>query len=275
MLEAGRAAAAAGAGRPGRADLRRPAPPARGRPALRRADRRDHRRATTTRPGCGSPTAATLPADVVIVGVGITPNTHLAGAGRVEGRQRHLGRRAPAHLRRRHLRRRGRRQRLPPAAAAGTCGSSTGPTPCTSRPVAAKTMLGQDAAYDRLPYFFTDQYDLGMEYTGYAEPGGYDQVVIRGDVDSGEFIAFWLQHGRRAGRDERQHLGRHRHHRSADQNRPTRSTPAGSPIPGHRWRHSSSPDHRSAHPETAGRPRVKPPDGRTGRLPTNPECARG
>ena len=54
-------------------------------------------------------------------------------------------------------------------------------------------MLGQHAAYDRLPYFFTDQYDLGMEYTGYAEPGGYDQVVIRGDVDGGEFIAFWLQ----------------------------------------------------------------------------------
>ena len=45
-------------------------------------------------------------------------------------------------------------------------------------------MLGQDAAYDRVPYFFTDQYDLGMEYTGYAEPGGYDQVVFRGDVDA-------------------------------------------------------------------------------------------
>ena len=58
--------------------------------------------------------------------------------------------------------------------------------------VAAKTMLGQDAVYDRLPYFFTDQYDLGMEYTGYAEPGGYDQVVIRGDVHGREFIAFWL-----------------------------------------------------------------------------------
>ena len=43
-------------------------------------------------------------------------------------------------------------------------------------------MLGQDAAYDRVPYFFTDQYDLGMEYAGYAGPGGYDQVVFRGDV---------------------------------------------------------------------------------------------
>ena len=57
-------------------------------------------------------------------------------------------------------------------------------------------MLGQDAAYDRLPYFFTDQYDLSMEYTGYTEPGGYDQVVARGNVDGGQFIAFWLRQGR-------------------------------------------------------------------------------
>ena len=42
-------------------------------------------------------------------------------------------------------------------------------------------MLGQDVSYDRVPYFFSDQYDLGMEYAGYVEPGGYDQVVFRGD----------------------------------------------------------------------------------------------
>ena len=40
---------------------------------------------------------------------------------------------------------------------------------------AAKAMLGQDVAYDRVPYFFTDQYDLGMEYAGYVEPDGYDR----------------------------------------------------------------------------------------------------
>ena len=57
-------------------------------------------------------------------------------------------------------------------------------------------MLGQDASYDRLPYFFTDQYDLGMEYTGYAEPDDYDQVVVRGDVAARKFIAFWLRGGR-------------------------------------------------------------------------------
>jgi 3-phenylpropionate/trans-cinnamate dioxygenase ferredoxin reductase subunit len=57
-------------------------------------------------------------------------------------------------------------------------------------------MLGQDAAYDRVPYFYTDQYDLGMEYAGYVELGGYDQVVFRGDVPRREFIAFWLGGGR-------------------------------------------------------------------------------
>ena len=57
-------------------------------------------------------------------------------------------------------------------------------------------MLGQDVAYARVPYFFTDQYDLGMEYTGYVEPGGYDRVVFRGEADSLEFIVFWLRQGR-------------------------------------------------------------------------------
>jgi 3-phenylpropionate/trans-cinnamate dioxygenase ferredoxin reductase component len=57
-------------------------------------------------------------------------------------------------------------------------------------------MLGQDAAYDRVPYFYTDQYDLSMEYAGYTEPGGYGRVVFRGDVPRREFIAFWLSGGR-------------------------------------------------------------------------------
>ena len=47
-------------------------------------------------------------------------------------------------------------------------------------------MLGRDAVYDRVPYFYTDQYDLSMEYAGYAGPGGYDQVIFRGDVGKRE-----------------------------------------------------------------------------------------
>jgi 3-phenylpropionate/trans-cinnamate dioxygenase ferredoxin reductase component len=63
-------------------------------------------------------------------------------------------------------------------------------------PVAAKSMLGQDVVYDELPYFFTDQYDLGMEYIGHAPPGSYDRVVVRGDLAGREFQAFWLSGGR-------------------------------------------------------------------------------
>ncbi|MFG3287351.1 NAD(P)/FAD-dependent oxidoreductase [Streptomyces sp. NPDC048179] len=63
-------------------------------------------------------------------------------------------------------------------------------------PAAARSMLGQEAAYDRVPYFFTDQYDLGMEYSGWAPAGSYDQVVIRGDAGKREFIAFWVKEGR-------------------------------------------------------------------------------
>ncbi|ADD42504.1 NAD(P)/FAD-dependent oxidoreductase [Stackebrandtia nassauensis] len=57
---------------------------------------------------------------------------------------------------------------------------------------AAKAMLGQDVDYDRLPYFFTDQYDVGMEFSGWFPPGGYDAVVTRGDVAEQAFYAFWL-----------------------------------------------------------------------------------
>jgi len=53
-------------------------------------------------------------------------------------------------------------------------------------------MAGQQVSFDRVPYFFSDQYDLGMEYSGYVEPEGYDEVVFRGDVDRREFVAFWL-----------------------------------------------------------------------------------
>ncbi|MFI6639848.1 NAD(P)/FAD-dependent oxidoreductase [Streptomyces sp. NPDC050504] len=63
-------------------------------------------------------------------------------------------------------------------------------------PAAARAMLGRDVTYDRVPYFFSDQYDLGLEYSGWAPPGSYDQVVIRGDVGRREFIAFWLAEGR-------------------------------------------------------------------------------
>jgi 3-phenylpropionate/trans-cinnamate dioxygenase ferredoxin reductase component len=60
-------------------------------------------------------------------------------------------------------------------------------------PAAARSMLGDEAGYERLPYFFSDQYDVGMEYSGYTTD--WDEVVFRGDRAGGEFIAFWLKAG--------------------------------------------------------------------------------
>ncbi len=62
-------------------------------------------------------------------------------------------------------------------------------------PAAARSMLGRGVSYDAVPYFFSDQYDLGMETAGLPEPGSYDQIVYRGDREGREFIAFWLSGG--------------------------------------------------------------------------------
>ncbi|MGH2974112.1 MAG: NAD(P)/FAD-dependent oxidoreductase [Solirubrobacterales bacterium] len=61
-------------------------------------------------------------------------------------------------------------------------------------PAAARAMLDESASYDHIPYFFSDQYEVGMEYSGYAPQ--WDEVVFRGERASGEFIAFWLRDGR-------------------------------------------------------------------------------
>jgi 3-phenylpropionate/trans-cinnamate dioxygenase ferredoxin reductase subunit len=61
-------------------------------------------------------------------------------------------------------------------------------------PAAARSMLGESVSYDRIPYFFSDQYEVGMEYSGYATE--WDEVRFRGDPGGGEFVAFWLKDGR-------------------------------------------------------------------------------
>ena len=76
--------------------------------------------------------------------------------------------------------------------AAGSA-SSTG-TPRSGRARRWRTRCSATTCtYDRLPYFFTDQYDLGMEYVGSVGPDGYDEVVLRGDTKGRTFTAFWLQ----------------------------------------------------------------------------------
>lgn len=59
---------------------------------------------------------------------------------------------------------------------------------------AGRNLAGKSEVYDRLPYFYSDQYDLGLEYVGYATE--WDDVVFRGDPEAMEFIAFWVQDGR-------------------------------------------------------------------------------
>ncbi len=136
-----------------------------------------------------------LAADLVLVGVGITPNVELAADAGLDVRN---GITVDEHL----------RTSDPVVYAAGDVADTF--TPRLNRhvrvehwanarrqgAVAARVMLGQDAVFDRLPYFFTDQYDLGMECTGYIGKGGYDRVVLRGDVARREFLAFWLADGR-------------------------------------------------------------------------------
>lgn len=58
----------------------------------------------------------------------------------------------------------------------------------------ARTIIGEDTPYDWQPYFYTDQFDLGMEYVGHGR--AEDEVVLRGDPEGGEFVAFWLRDGR-------------------------------------------------------------------------------
>jgi NADPH-dependent 2,4-dienoyl-CoA reductase/sulfur reductase-like enzyme len=134
-------------------------------------------------------------ADLVVVAVGVAPDTRLAERG---GLDIDNGILVDEQL----------RTSDPDIYAAGDVANASHPvlgrrirvehwdTAIEQGKVAARNMLGAGAAYDRLPYFFTDQYDLGMEYVGSVGPEGYDDVVMRGDVAGRVFTAFWLHEGR-------------------------------------------------------------------------------
>ncbi|MBE8475624.1 NAD(P)/FAD-dependent oxidoreductase [Streptomyces justiciae] len=136
-----------------------------------------------------------LPADAVVVGVGAAPNDRLA---REAGLEVDDGVVTDARL----------RTSAPDVYAAGDVADAYHPrygrrlrvehwANALHQPrTAARGMMGEEAVYDRLPYFYTDQYDLGMEYTGYVGPGGYDHVVFRGSTAERRFIAFYLSGGR-------------------------------------------------------------------------------
>ncbi len=131
-----------------------------------------------------------IPCDFVVVGVGVIPRTGLAEA-------------AGGHIENGIVVDQQLRTTIPDVYAAGDVANAWHPfferqirvehwaNALNQGPAAAQAMLGQDVSYDRLPYFFSDQYDVGMEYSGLATE--WDEVVYRGEVADGEFIAFWLK----------------------------------------------------------------------------------
>lgn len=134
---------------------------------------------------------ATLAADTVVVGIGITPNTGLAesaGIGIEQGVTTDRSLRTDAvdvwaagdvaswdsallgtHVRVDHW------------ANANDAGLAAG-----------RSMAGVDVTYDPVPFFFSDQYDVGLEYTGYVPRGTDAEVVFRGDREGNEFMVFWV-----------------------------------------------------------------------------------
>jgi len=139
----------------------------------------------------GSTDLSGIEADAVLVGVGVRPRTELAEAAGLEVDNGVL---VDSSL----------RTSDPDIYAVGDIANHDHPvlgrrirvehwaTALNQPAAAAAAILGEDAAYDRLPYFFSDQYDLGMEYVGHATREDTARVVVRGDVDKREFVAFWL-----------------------------------------------------------------------------------
>ena len=133
----------------------------------------------------------TLPADAVVVGVGIRPNTELAEAA---GAEVDNGVLTDEHL----------RTSLADVWAAGDVANWLSPLLGTHLRVehwanandsgfdAGRAMAGADVTYDPVPFFFSDQYDAGLEYTGYVGRDTAAEVVLRGDPADGAFLAFWV-----------------------------------------------------------------------------------
>jgi 3-phenylpropionate/trans-cinnamate dioxygenase ferredoxin reductase subunit len=131
----------------------------------------------------------TVDCDFVVVGIGVQPRTELAAAA---GLAVDDGVLVDEHL----------QTSAPGVFAAGDLANHQHPfygervrvehwaNALNQGPAAARNMLGGGVAYEALPYFFSDQYDVGMEYSGFART--WDRVVFRGDPASREFIAFWL-----------------------------------------------------------------------------------
>jgi 3-phenylpropionate/trans-cinnamate dioxygenase ferredoxin reductase subunit len=136
---------------------------------------------------------STMAGDLFVVGIGVEPRTELA---EVAGLALDNGVAVDEHL----------ATSAPGVWAAGDVANAYHPlfgtrirlehwsAALNQGPVAAKSMLGQNVSYDKVPYFFSDQYDLGLEYSGFAPV--WDDIVYRGDKEKGEVIVFWRHQDR-------------------------------------------------------------------------------
>jgi 3-phenylpropionate/trans-cinnamate dioxygenase ferredoxin reductase subunit len=135
-----------------------------------------------------------IPADVVVVGVGAAPRIKLATRGGLETREGGIA--VDEYL----------RTSAPNIYAAGDVAAAWHPrygrhlrvehwdNAIEQGKAAAANILGARQPYARTPYFYSDQYELGMEYRGYAPEWG--RVIVRGDLERGEFLAFWIADSR-------------------------------------------------------------------------------
>ncbi|AKH69360.1 Pyridine nucleotide-disulfide oxidoreductase/Reductase C-terminal [Spongiibacter sp. IMCC21906] len=132
--------------------------------------------------------------DLVVIGVGVIPETELAEKA---GLKIDNGIVVDEHARTSH----------PDIVAAGDCTSHYNPIYKTTlrlesvqnatdqARIAAKTLCGKPVVYNALPWFWSDQYDLKLQIAGLSQ--GFDQVVVRGSVESGRsFAAFYYKEGR-------------------------------------------------------------------------------
>jgi 3-phenylpropionate/trans-cinnamate dioxygenase ferredoxin reductase subunit len=131
-----------------------------------------------------------IPAGAVVAGVGVAPRTELAETAGIEVDNGVL---TDEYL----------ETSIPAIYAAGDVANAYHPfyrqrlrlehwsSALNQGPAAAWNILGEKKVYDKIPYFFSDQYDFGMEYRGWSTP--QDEVVIRHGKSDKEFLAFWLR----------------------------------------------------------------------------------
>jgi NADPH-dependent 2,4-dienoyl-CoA reductase/sulfur reductase-like enzyme len=136
-----------------------------------------------------------VPADVVVIAVGVSPETALAASAGLELQNGVL---TDASL----------RTSSAGIFAAGDVANALHPftgehhrsehwsNALNGGKVAAKAMLGQPAVLDAVPYFYTDQFDVSMEYSGFPTLAAGTAPVIRGSLGDREFIAFWQRDGK-------------------------------------------------------------------------------